>query len=501
MSPLALLLLGLGSTAGLTIYGAVEPAAPGDIVTLAGDGLSNASLSICEAASPTSCLDVSLLGPTAYAVKFTLPLNVSTPAVLNVIAKSPTGDLASVTLGIPRVDWFSAPGAAAPRTVSPGGLLTLFGRNFAFDPAGRCLPWTTQAAGPTSGAASVVATPGGRPPTDPAAVRLPAWSGDAVSLPVRSCFRLDSAVPGDLPPGLWDVYVTANGLAGLNASAAPPAIAGLRVAPPPAWPPGTWTLGSSPGCSDLASCLTVAGAGGGGTVTVPAGTWTMPGGALLSFPNASLAVVGAGRDVSVVEWQQGTYLGPKCAGGVVTSAFPGVRWAISDLSLVVRAACQPGAQPPNGMPIVAIASGSVGVSLTRLRIVNDLSLYPGIQLGNAIAASNASLFSVVDVDVQHSGSCDAQWPNNAALYISGNSTDAHLRGLRVVTTCPGYSVTSSSRVAMTDSAWVSVGDVSEGQGFNTLGAPSVLEHIYYGNTSTAGNPAAPERWESMTYDG
>lgn len=103
--------------------------------------------------------------------------------------------------------------------------------------------------------------------------------------------------------------------------------------------------------------------------------------------------------------------------------------------------------------------------------------------------------------MQHSGSCAAQWPNNAALYINTNSTDVHLRGVRVVTGCPGYSVTSSSRVAVIDSSWVSVGDVSEGQGFNTLGAPAVLEHVYYGNTSTAGNPAAPERWESMTYDG
>lgn len=350
------------AAAALTIYGAMEPVAGGDIVTLAGDGLPNATLVLCSG-SPVSCGPVEALGPTAYAVKFTLPA-ANPPAVSTVTATTAGGESANISLGLPQVDWFSAPGAADALAAAPGGLLSLFGRNLAFDATGRCLPWTAQGGGSVSGAATVVATPAGRPPSDPTAVVLAPWAGDAVSRGVRSCFRLDCAIPASLAGGPWDVYVTANGLAGLDASAAPPAVSGLRIAAPPAWPPQAWTLGSSPGCDDLAACLVTSGAAGGGTVRVPAGTWSMPGSALLSFPSAPVAVAGAGRDASTVVWEQGVSMGPACAGGVVSSAFPGARWALSDLSLVVRSACRPGAQPPNGMPIVAVPSGSAGVSLT-----------------------------------------------------------------------------------------------------------------------------------------
>jgi hypothetical protein len=480
-----------------TIYGAMEPVGPGDIVTLAGDGLANASLSVCSGVYK-SCEGVEPLSPTAFAVKFVLP---GPPSVSTVVVAA-SGGSANITLGLPHVDWFSVHDASSPNTAFPGSTLTFYGRNFAYDATGRCLPWTAQQGGPVSSATIVVATPTGQPPTSPAAIVLPPWPGDAVSRGIRSCFRLDSTLPASMSLGTWDVYIAANGLAGLNAStSASPALSGLVVAPPPTWPPGTWTLGASSGCADLASCLTTAGAAGGGTITVPAGTWSMPSGALLSFPSVAVAIAGAGRDVTTIEWPQGSSMGPTCAGGVVTSASPAARWSIADVSLVVRSACQPGAQPPNGMPIVAIPSGSAGVALRHVRIVNDLTVYPGIQLGNAISITNASFVSLVDVEVTHAGSCDAQWPSNTALHVSLNSTDVSLRGLVITTTCPGYSVTSSSRVEFVDSALVSVGDVSEGQGFNTLGAPAVLEHIYYGNTTTTGNPSAPERWESMTYDG
>lgn len=496
MTFLAFALLALATADPLSIYSSVEPVAPGDVVTLAGSGLQNASISVCSSLTPRTCTGVVPLSPTNLAVKFALP---GPPAVSTVVASSSSGETANYTLGLPQVDWFSIPGSAAPWTATPGGTLILYGRNFAFDVSGHCRPWSTQLGGPISAAAVVVATPSGQPPSDPAAVVLPPWQGDAVSSGVRSCFRLDGVLPGSMPVGAWDVYVLANGLAGLNASSALPAISGLHVAPPPAWPPGSWTLGSSSGCPDLESCLNTAGTAGGGTITVPVGTWYMHSGTL-AFPAAPVAIVGSGRDLTIIEWSQGTSMGPTCANGVITSAFS-ARWSISDISLVVRSACQPGAQPSNGMPIVSIAPGNSGVSLTRVRVVNDLSAYPGIQLGNAISVTNASLVLLADVDIIHAGSCDAQWPSNTALHVSLNSTDVHLRGLTVNTSCPGYSITSSSRVALTDSVWVSVGDVSEGQGFNTLGPPSIIEHVYFGNTTTHGNPSASERWESMTYDG
>jgi nitrite reductase/ring-hydroxylating ferredoxin subunit len=80
-----------------------------------------------------------------------------------------------------------------------------------FDASGRCLPWTAQGGGSVSGATTVIATPAGRPPTDPAAVVLAPWAGDAVSRGVRSCFRVDCAIPADLGEGPWDVLVEGSG--------------------------------------------------------------------------------------------------------------------------------------------------------------------------------------------------------------------------------------------------------------------------------------------------
>ena len=338
------------------------------------------------------------------------------------------------------------------------------------------------------------------PPTALRVLASPVGGGSNVSLPLLacSCYRLTVDTSPLVLGTAYDIYV-ANGLASASMPGSPAvalAARALLAVAPPAPPSSVFTVGVSPGCARVSSCIATAEAAGGGTVTVPAGTYVQTGGESLAFAGSAGAVVvrGAGRGATTIVWPVGTGLPhtPPVTGNG--------SWALTDLTLAMYAAPQPGAQPPLGLDFVHVGAFAAAVALARVDVIHDQSAYPGIQIGNALSLLGAAYVALVDVSVTHVGNCAAQWPHNQALYVS-NSTDVLVRGCAFANGCPGWSVSAAQRVHISDCAFVSLGDVSQGQGVNSLDAPHVTQDFYYGNCSDAGRPAAPERWETMTSDG
>jgi hypothetical protein len=152
------------------------------------------------------------------------------------------------------------------------------------------------------------------------------------------------------------------------------------------------------------------------------------------------------------------------------------------------------------MPVVLVPTGSVGVRLDRVRVIEDLSKMPQMEAGNSLRAIGAAALSITDCDFYFGGNCGAQWPGNTPLSLN-NVTDVSILRTTFTSACQSWAI-SGSRIFLADSSFRSVGDVSGGAQVGTDGgAPFIAEHIYYGNNSDYGNPEALMRWESMTYDG
>jgi len=60
---------------------------------------------------------------------------------------------------------------------------------------------------------------------------------------------------------------------------------------------------------------------------------------------------------------------------------------------------------------------------------------------------------------------------------------------------------SSSRIFFASNTIVQGRVYSEGNGFSHFAWPQVSEHLYIGNTTNVGNPAAWRRQETMSFDG
>lgn len=154
-------------------------------------------------------------------------------------------------------------------------------------------------------------------------------------------------------------------------------------------------------------------------------------------------------------------------------------------------------------------AGGYGGSSARIARVNisfDLRLFPGVQIGNAVAVYSSADFSLVDSYVSHKGNCAAQWPHNCIMHIT-NATNGEVRGVEFDMGCQASAVQSSSRMFMADNVlretevWAGVPSTTGGNEFSTIDPPHVAEHYYWGNNSYTSNPRSAERWESFTTDG
>lgn len=484
-----------------SIFRANEPLLVNDTALISGSFAADTVASVCDTTG--SCFPCPLLLPTPTSAKFLLPPTLASGSTLSVsLTSASTGARDEITFNVPTLDWVLADGALENGTFVLGRSLRLFGRSLAWSPSGASCPALTPGSPATPGsAARVFAVPAGALPTS-----------SPVFMPVTlaSCFRVDATLPSDAGVVLgaaYDIYIH-NGLTGPGLVPGPVAaphaalVATLTAVADPAdaWPSRVFTVPTSPGCATVAACLATAGAAGGGTVAVPAGTLYMSGVALEFPPASSVALVGAGMDATALVWPIGGSL-PLVGSAIVTGASPTARWRIADMTIAVLTGATGGPQPPGpALPVVFI-NASVGVVLERVRITEDLSASPEFIAGNPVRVFDSARVTLHDCEFSLVGQCGAKWPANTALSVH-NSSDVSILGSRFASSCQGWCVTSTSRVMIADSSFVSTGDVSQGSGIGSDGGPpGVCEHLYFGNNSDVGNADAHMRWESFTYDG
>jgi len=280
----------------------------------------------------------------------------------------------------------------------------------------------------------------------------------------------------------------------------------------------------SPNCNTVPQCLATAGAAGGGTVVFPPGSFSLCQNWV--FPDR-VALVGAGRGRTLVQWppscQTASLFYPELNANTakalpIISGAPGARWRMEDMDLHCQAKAALGYQPTLGTNFIGLgiasdlynagAGGYGGSSgrLARLNITFDLRLFPGVQIGNALAVYSSSDWSLVDSYVSHRGNCAAQWPHNCIYHVT-NSSNGEVRGVELDMGCQAAAHESSSRLFLADNvytetqSWQGQRSTTGGFEFSNIDPPPVSQLHYMGNISYTGNPASAERWESFTTDG
>jgi hypothetical protein len=470
----------------------MDPVALNETLLVSGSGLGTGGAEVCDRLGV--CSQAPSLVPSNASSKFVVPPTLAGASTYSfALASGP-----KFVINLPQLDWWRCEGAA-PQTDSafPGGLLRIFGRSLAWSEDGSTCPPLTHGGLRTPGAAKVVLVAAGSPPS----------SGIVLAPDVSSCWRIDVTLPATLPDAKYDVWVS-NSLSGpgLTKIGAAGGASGLLLfsfsvgAGPDPPPSAVFTLGVTPDCKTVAACVATAGKAGGGTVLLPPGVTYATNSDAIVFPaNAYVVLAGAGMNASELTWLPGTGF-PNGISAVVTGEDASARWALRDVTLSVYSGYHTGAQPALGMPVVFVPTGSVGVRLDRVRIIEDLSKEPQMEAGNSLRAFGAAALSITDCEIYFGGNCGAQWPGNTPLSLN-NVTDVSILRTTFTSACQSWAI-SGSRIFLADSSFKSVGDVSGGAQVGTDGgAPFIAENIYIGNNSDVGNPAALMRWETMTYDG
>lgn len=477
------------------VFRFMDPVALNDSVLISGAGLGSGAANFCDRTG--ACALSSSLVPSDASNKFVVPAALASASTYHVtLASGP-----SFMLNVPTLDWWHSDDAASG-SAAPNRVLRIFGRSLAWSVEGASCPSLTPGGIRTPGAgAHVIIVASGMSPTSASAIEVVA--------DVASCWRLDILLPAALSLSTnYDLWV-GNGLKGPGLL---PIGSGddegvllftFTTVAVPTWPSAVFTFGITPGCNSgksLASCITFAGASGGGTVLLPTGVTYATGSDAIIFPaNASVTLAGAGMNVSELTWTVGTGF-PNPIAAVITGSDASARWALRDLTISVYAADRPGAQPSTGLPVILAGPGSVGIRIDRVRVIENLTLVPQIEAGNAIRGIGTSRLTLTDCEVRLAGNCGAQWPANTPFNLD-NSTDVTILRTSFMSACQSWAI-SGSRIFFADSSFQAVGVVSGGAQVGTDGgAPYIAEHIYYGNNSDLGNPAALMRWETMTYDG
>jgi alpha-N-acetylglucosaminidase len=496
---------------GPFIYEISGPTEPGSTLLISGAGLGTVStVIVCYVSSSAlPCMSIKAEQPCEVSVKARLPRSAQAFVGSVTVSEGNSGTTTSieaVLINAPRVHWRLGSGSEEDGAVNPGGTLHLFGESLAWDTAATNCPHVGASSGSTATVTLVSSNDGRRTQLTPV---------------LASCYRIDVVLPDDLPlTSPVDVWIN-NGL--WNASSAGMLVASeVPVVAAPLWPTREWILGIN--CSRLSICLSVAWAGAGGIVVVPAGMRVLMqnGEVLMLGPRVQLV----GRASATVEWPHNTGGPSNASDGFVTGPGP---WQVRGLTLSL----------PSGMggaAAIHIPPGSVGCRVDRV-LVNS-SAPPGLILGagigvglvkkpstpnpgsslrrSAMAAKRLGVaqpnnspvarhWSVTNsVFIQRAGNgsaCEAYWPHSDSFFML-SASDGELRGNIWHSACEGYNVDSSSRLFFADNILIAKGDTySEGNGFSHFSWPQVTEHIYIGNTTQVGNPEAEIRQETMSFDG
>jgi hypothetical protein len=511
------------------IYEVSGPTEPGSTLLISGSGLGNVStVTVCDVSSTslsaaTPCAVLAPEQPWDLSLKATLP-GATRAFVGNVTITAVGGGATSVLINEPRVHWRLASPSEAEGAAHPGGELRLFGESLAWDvAAANC---------PSAGSSTTAAT---------ATVTLVSTSaGGQRTLQLKpsfaSCYRLDLLLPSHLPLGSVDIWIN-NGLWTGNASSRGMlAQSGVPITAAPVWPNASWTLGEH--CISLSDCLGAAWAAEGGVVIIPAGQHVMlrDGEVVVLGPRVRLVGGGPGATLTWANnsagprnasypngWVTGpgpwqlrgmTLLLPSGMGGASAIHIPpGSLGCLVDSVTVHSWGPHLGAGVGIGFVKAPADDGAVGtdVSGRRPRRLNGRhKTAAGTQRLRVEQPNNAPVarhWSVTgSIFVQHEGSnattaCDAYWPHSDGFWMLA-AADGRLQGNSFTTVCEGYNAEISSRLFFADNVIVAVGSMySEGNGFSHFSWPQVSEHIYVGNTTQVGNPAASVRQETMSFDG
>lgn len=439
---------------------ASSPALPGDALLLGGARL-DAAARVCfqvvrsnadvppPPGAPSLCAAPQVASSAAVSVVVPPELPPGAVLAVSACASSPADPAGCssppVYVNAPEPWWVAGDGEAPPGgcpVAILSGTLRIVGRSLGWTSGSTGAPGSRGGGGGTPFCAP---RPPGAPlsPADPALPNITVYvtpfdGGPVTAVPVTgaSCHRLDAALPHALrAPGVYTVFLN-NGLTTeplLLPGASPPM---FTLAPPPEWPPGTWSPPADcPG--DLRGCLAAAAAAGGGTVALPPGVTSVPpaGGALALGHRVQL--VGAGAGLSVLQWAAAASGGSGGYGDasvaappppLLTSLTPNATWSVGGVTL--RPAGAPGSAAGG---VMLIPAGSTGVILEDVAIEAPAGALGAGGTALVIAGTPtapATHWRLLNVSVTLTGSQAGRTPGGppAALAMEG-TTDGRIDGL------------------------------------------------------------------------
>lgn len=343
-----------------------DPVLPGDAISVSGSGFVSACTINLTAAS--SGVEFSLIAEPGTlfdaALVVTLPVEAALDAYSLVVA-CPAGNSSPWWVNRAKPWWLQ--GDVGP-DASPGGWVRVYGQTLALEPAtrvaarkvARAAVRSLSTAGPTLGmngllgeaakAAAAAEAAAAALALSPTTLRLtPTAGGTFIDITAANATAHAAVflLPQALPLGVYNASVSngAGGFTPLSTFISPqqPSVAGLSVVPPPAWPPGvfsvnattipTWGPDANTSDSALASALAAAAAAGGGTVLLSPGSFFLASPVLLP-PNTLLR--GAGREatkITFAEWNTTTAPAQPLfsVNNSAAAALGGAAWGVSDL--------------------------------------------------------------------------------------------------------------------------------------------------------------------------
>lgn len=453
---------------------ALPATAPNASVILTGDGLASVTtVRLCAVKSGNSkCGSVQPAFVSNQSLVVTLPAEFPGAGYLTLSACDSDGACSpSVVLNAPRGVWIRGP-ANYPNGVHPGGSLSIFGRNLAFDGVtGACPPLLAPTdmgayegmmsaaaalrqgvsaegvAAFTASASAIPSSSGWRGLLGVSGVSASLVGSTGASYPITitlaSCYRLDGVVGSGVPLGGYTLFVN-NGLYdGMGVEVGTVAVVGAR-GPSTGWPATVFAYGVN--CSSVVGCLAAAKLGGGGIVSLPAGVYAMPSNAVLDV-GEGVQLVGAGQGATVLEWASNVAPPP---AALVSCYYLG---HVEGVTLNVTSAVQ---------DVLSFVSGAAKCSAHEVGVWVDFT-DPAFPIGNSFSAYDATACSLTQSSLFHRGNCSRSWPMNTIFYMREPSY-VLLANITAVGACQGYSVDSATNTALDEMYITSVGNDSQVRG-------------------------------------
>lgn len=497
------------------------PTASNETFFLPGSGLNNPDLqlyvNLCDLVTSQCYNNITILNATDYAIAITVPTSVPTSLYgVQVCDKNTNNCVTAPNLNFPIIDWFISenyPDLTKEGIVVQNDTVHFFGTNLLYI-NGYCTSFqalptssgndrdTTDSFSVRNGGKNVsyVQNPGSLlvrndnfPDKIPAVQLVPVkTSTDDHRQPLTidllinsiSCNRADIFIPDYVTPGTYQISID-NGLVPDFYINTPVQIT-VEANHPNPWPTTNYTIGTTTGCSTVALCVQTCVQQGGGVIYVPSGIYNMESNVMLTLTNYChlTALEPSTTDQPILRWFDNIIPPPST---LLTCSGNG---KLSYLTLQAYS------------PVSALTSFTNSETYCSIENSNLIINYtnPLVPVRNAFVTSNATGWRFVNNTIYHQGNCSSSWPYNCAIsfHVSQYSV---FSGNYVNAVCQGYSGDTIHHFMWDRNTFVSTGNNSQGDGFNTFSNPHIVQYLYFGRSIDIGNPYAGKRWESMTFDG